>query len=145
MHPMRFLFWFFIFTAAATAVQAQSIVGKWRTIDDNTGEQRSVVEIFERDGRYFGRIVKLFPRKGEEADPVCKACPKDDDRYNKKVVGMEIIRNLKAYPDYLADGNILDPEAGKVYRCRLWLSGDDLMVRGYWGPFFRTQTWKRAN
>ena len=142
---MRFVFWFLIFTAAATLSEAQSIIGKWRTIDDETGEERSVVEIFEKNGRYFGRVVKIFPRKGGESDPVCKACPKDDERHNKKVIGMEIIRNLKPYPDYYADGDILDPEVGKVYRCRLWLTGKDLMVRGYWGPFFRTQTWKRAN
>ncbi len=145
MHTMRFVFGFLIFTAGATWAQAQSIVGKWRTIDDETGEERSVVEIFEKNGRYFGRVVKIFPRKDRESDPVCKACPKDDERHNRKVIGMEIIRNLKPYPDYYADGDILDPEVGKVYRCRLWLTGNDLMVRGYWGPFFRTQTWKRVN
>ena len=45
---------------------AQPIVGKWKTIDDNTGKARSVVEIYEKDGEYFGKIVKLFREPGED-------------------------------------------------------------------------------
>jgi uncharacterized protein (DUF2147 family) len=47
--------------------------------------------------------------------------------------------------DEYAAGNILDPEEGKVYKCKLWLEGTELKVRGYWGPFYRTQTWTRSN
>lgn len=125
---------------------AQStILGKWTTIDDSSGHPRSVVEISEVGSRVFGRIVKLYPSPGEEPDPVCGKCPSDDERFKKKVIGLEIIRNMKWSNQGLTEGNILDPESGKIYRCSIWLEGDKLLVRGYWGPFYRTQTWKKVN
>jgi uncharacterized protein (DUF2147 family) len=124
---------------------AQSISGTWMTIDDKTGKQRSIVEIFERNGKVFGKIIKIFPAVGEEPDPVCDECPEDDARYKKKIIGMEIIKDMEKSGDEYAAGNILDPEEGKVYKCKLWLEGTELKVRGYWGPFYRTQTWTRSN
>jgi uncharacterized protein (DUF2147 family) len=122
-----------------------TIVGKWKTIDDNSGEEKSVVEIFDRGGKIYGKVVKIFPKPGDDPDPVCDECPEDDARYKKKVIGMEIIKDMiKAGTEY-SEGSILDPEEGKIYRCKLWVEGNELMVRGYWGPFFRTQTWKRVN
>jgi uncharacterized protein (DUF2147 family) len=120
-----------------------SIVGKWVTIDDGTNEEKSVVEIFEQKGRYYGRIVKIFST--EDPDPVCDKCARDDSRYLKKIIGMEIIKDMKKTGDEYTEGNILDPEDGKVYRCKLWLEGAELMVRGYWGPFYRTQTWRKSS
>jgi uncharacterized protein (DUF2147 family) len=122
-----------------------SVLGKWVTIDDNSGEQRSVVELFERGGKVHGRIIKLFPKPGKDPDPVCNECPQDDSRYKKKIVGMEILQGMSKDDDAYAGGSILDPESGKVYRCKIWLEDSKLMVRGYWGPFYRTQAWKRAN
>lgn len=126
------------------AVCAQVITGKWKTIDDETGEPKSIVEIFEKDGKVYGKIVKLFRKPDEDQDPVCDECDKDDPRYNQKIIGMEIITNMTADGDEYAGGLILDPKVGKVYRCRVWLEGEKLQVRGYWGPFFRTQTWLKA-
>lgn len=118
------------------------VTGRWQTIDDNSGEVRSVVELFERNGKINGRIVRLFPKPGEDADPVCDKCPEDDSRYKKKIIGMEIIRDMVKTGEEYSEGTILDPEPGKIYRCKLWLEGNDLKIRGYWGPFYRTQTWK---
>jgi uncharacterized protein (DUF2147 family) len=132
------------FLVFAGPASAQSIVGKWKTIDDNTGEAKSIVEIYEKDGKFYGKVTKIFLDPNEDPDPVCDECDKDDPRYKKKIIGMEIIRGLKKDDDEFSGGDILDPENGKVYRCRLWVEKGDLMVRGYWGPFFRTQTWKRA-
>lgn len=123
----------------------QSILGKWKTIDDNNGKEKSIIEIFERGGKVFGKIIRIFPEQGEDPDPICNKCPEDDSRYRKKIVGMEIIQNMQWSGKELTDGDILDPEVGKIYRCKLWIEGNDLMVRGYWGPFYRTQTWKRVN
>lgn len=123
----------------------QFILGKWRTIDDNTNEEKSIVEIFEKGGKVFGKIIRIFPKQGEDPDPVCNKCDEDDNRYKKKIVGMEIIRNMQWSGNALTNGDILDPEVGKIYRCKLWIEGNELMVRGYWGPFYRTQTWKRVN
>lgn len=122
-----------------------SVLGKWKSIDDKTGETKSIVEIFERNGLVFGRVIKIFPTPDKDPDPVCDKCSEDDERYKKKILGMEIIRQLKKNGSEYADGDILDPEVGRVYRCKIWLEGSDLKVRGYWGPVWRTQTWKRVS
>lgn len=123
---------------------AQTIVGKWTTIDDNSGKEKSVVEIFEKGGKYFGKVTRLFRGPNEDPDPICDECDNDDPRYKKKIIGMEIIRDMEKAGDEFSDGDILDPENGKVYKCKLWVEGNELKVRGYWGPFFRTQSWRKA-
>jgi uncharacterized protein (DUF2147 family) len=130
--------------AGPVAVSAQDVIGKWQTIDDETNKPRSIVEIFEKDGKVYGKVVRLFREDNEDPDPVCKDCDEDDDRYNKKVIGMEIIRDMEKGDEGWEDGTILDPKNGKVYRCRLWVEGTDLKVRGYWGPIYRTQTWHKS-
>lgn len=125
--------------------QPSTILGRWKTIDDVSGDARSIVEILEHQGMVFGRIVKIFPRPNVDPDPVCDKCSPEDPRFKKKIIGMEIIRNLKKSGDEYAGGDILDPENGKVYRSKIWVEGKDLKVRGYWGPFYRTQTWQRAD
>jgi uncharacterized protein (DUF2147 family) len=132
-----------LFVILPLSVSSQSIVGKWKTIDDNTGEQKSVVEIYEKGEKIYGKVLTIFPGPNDDPDPVCDKCNSDDPRFNKRIIGMEIIRSMAKDGDEYEDGDILDPENGKVYRCKLWVEGDDLKVRGYWGPFFRTQTWKR--
>lgn len=117
------------------------VTGMWKTIDDNTGKPRSVVEITDQGGRLQGRIVKLFRDPGEDPDPICDECP--DDRKDHKAIGLEIIRDLVRDGSEWADGTILDPENGKVYDCKIWLEDGTLKVRGYVAFFFRTQTWLR--
>lgn len=140
---MKHIFILFLVMPCFVA-EAQSIAGKWKTVDDETGEELSIVEIYERSGEFFGKVVRIFPGPGEDPDPICTECPQDDARYKKKVIGMEIIRDMKQYEGYWADGTVLDPKVGRIYRCRLWLEDGNLKIRGYWGPFYRTQTWKKA-
>jgi uncharacterized protein (DUF2147 family) len=131
-----------IIALLASASYAQSIVGKWQTIDDNTGKAKSVVEIYQKDGKYFGKIVQLFLPAGVDQDPVCDVCT--DYRKNAKVIGMNIIEGMtySANDKEYSGGKILDPENGKIYKSKLWLGKDGkLNVRGYIGPFYRTQTW----
>lgn len=141
---MRLLLILLPFIASAGLAQT-TIVGKWKTIDDNSGDEKSLVEIFDRGGKIYGKVIKIFPKAGDDPDPVCDECPEDDARHNKKIIGMEIIKDMVKDGTEYSEGSILDPEEGKIYRCKLWIEGNDLMVRGYWGPFFRTQTWKRVN
>ena len=125
------------------SLSAQTITGRWTTIDDETGKKRSVVEITERGGKVYGRIVQLFREPGEEQDPTCTKCATDDDRFSKKVIGLEIIRDMVQDGEAWNDGTILDPKNGSVYDCKLWIEDGKLKVRGYVAFFFRTQTWVR--
>lgn len=119
-------------------MQAQSIIGTWKTIDDESGEARSHVQIFEKDGKFFGKIVKLLP---VVSTTVCDNCP--GDKKGKNLVGMEIIENLEKYKDYFSYGTIMDPSSGKVYKCSIWREGKTLKVRGYIGVSLlgRNQIW----
>jgi len=127
------------------ALLAQSPVGFWRTIDDETGKPKSIVEIYEKDGKLFGKIAQLTPEAGKDRNRVCISC--EDDRKNQKIEGMEIIRDMKKDGKEWEDGTILDPKNGKVYDCELWVDEDNpdlLNVRGYIAFFFRTQQWIRT-
>lgn len=127
--------------------QSTAIIGQWKTVDDNTGKERSIVEITKQGDQYFGKIIQLFREPGEEPDPICDECDKDDPRYNEKVIGMQIIRNMKFNDDdnVFEDGDILDPENGNVYDCKLWVEDGKLKVRGYLYFLYRTQTWLPAS
>lgn len=139
---MRVVFIILLFiTIGANALGQHSIVGKWKTIDDETNEPRSTVEIFERNGKFHGKVVTLFSRPNEDENPICNECPKDDDRYQKKIIGMEILRDMQRSGDEFTEGTIIDPNNGKIYKCKIWIEENNLKLRGYWGPFFRTQTW----
>lgn len=137
-------FLFSLFLVSFAAAEEMSIVGKWKTIDDKTNEPKSIVEIYERDGKFYGTIVELFRKPGEDPDPVCDKCPKDDPRKDQPTKGMEIIKDLKQTGKEYTGGTILDPKEGKIYTCKLWVENGSLMVRGYIAFFFRTQTWHRV-
>lgn len=123
--------------------EKNTAVGKWNTIDDTWNMVKSEVEIIEKDGELFGYIRKIFLLPHEGKDPVCIAC--EGKLKNKKIVGMTILNSFKRNGDKWEDGQILDPGNGKVYNASIWLvSIDELRVRGYLGPFYRTQTWKRV-
>jgi uncharacterized protein (DUF2147 family) len=119
-----------------------SVLGKWKTVDES-GEEKSIIEIFERNDKVYGKIVKIFNE--EDPDPICEECPHDDPRFGKKIIGMEIIKDMIKDGEEYSHGTILDPQDGKIYRCRIWTEGGSLKVRGYWGPFYRTQTWKKVD
>jgi len=135
-------------TAFGAAAQATSPAGLWRTIDDSSKKDKSLVRIVETNGVYTGKVEKIVDPDSPK-DATCKEC--SDDRKDKPIVGMTIIRNVKASADdkdVFEGGDILDPNNGKVYRVKLKLidNGSKLDVRGYIGtPMLgRTQTWVRA-
>ncbi|WP_281765596.1 DUF2147 domain-containing protein [Neptunitalea lumnitzerae] len=121
---------------------AQSVLGKWKMVDDKNGKARCIVHIYEKDGIVYGKILELL--NPDKKDAVCKDC--DDHRKNKKVEGMVVIENMKKAGDKYEGGEILNPDSGKFYRCKLWLdehNSDVLHVRGYLAFFYRTQKWYR--
>ena len=134
----------FLISLLAFCIQAQAqITGKWVSYDDGTNTKRCIVGVFERGGKYYGKVVKIFLRPGESNDDVCDKCDTDDERYNQKVLGLEILKDLNKDGSEYSGGTILDPENGYDYNCKVWREGEDLKVRGYLLFLYRTQTWKR--
>ena len=143
---MRQAFTAIIFTALISPAMAQmNPVGLWRSMDDKSGEPKSEVRIAEQGGVLQGRIEKLL-RKG--ADPAAKCVECKDALKDQPMVGLPIIDGAKKAEgkEVWEDGKILDPENGKEYRASYTPvdGGKKLEVRGYLGPFWRTQTWQRA-
>ncbi len=136
-----------IFCVAISApVWAQvSPVGTWRSIDDKTGEAKAEIRVSEAGGALTGRIEKSL-KKDTKPDAVCAECT--DDRKGQPIAGLEIIRGGKKAEgkDVWEGGKILDPENGKEYRASFTPidGGAKLEVRGYLGPFWRTQVWQRV-
>ena len=131
------------FTAGAAFAQA-SPVGLWKTIDDETKQEKSLVRISESAGVLSGRIEKIVdPAK---QDSVCDKC--EDARKGQKVLGMTIVEGVKknAGEPYWDGGTILDPNNGKTYKVRMTPKdgGKALEVRGFIGFFFRNQQWIRV-
>lgn len=121
----------------------QSVLGKWKTIDDINGKEKGVVEIYEYKGKVYGRVIEIFEE--EKKHIKCEKC--EGDEKNKPVLGMNIIKGLKKDGDIYNGGKVLDPKLGKWYHCKISLEGKDkLIVRGYVGiPLFgRSQTWHRV-
>ncbi|HKK81727.1 MAG TPA: DUF2147 domain-containing protein [Prolixibacteraceae bacterium] len=121
-----------------------NITGKWRTIDDDTGEVKSIVKVTKEDGKLYGKIVQLF-NEDPNYDPLCTEC--EGKLKNKKIIGMQIINGLtKEDGIWVGDDGILDPDNGKFYDVKIWMDEDDskkLNVRGYIAFLYRTQTWIR--
>ena len=129
--------------AAPLALAQATPVGLWKSIDDKTGKESSLVRISESGGVLSGRIEKRLDANAKPDDK-CDKCT--DDRKDKPIQGLEIIRGAKADGEVWTGGQILDPEEGKLYRLRLKTEdgGKKLEVRGYLGPFYRNQHWIRV-
>lgn len=131
-----------LFAAAPIFAQdATEIVGKWETIDDETKEAKSIVEIVKgSDGKYYGKIIELKVKSDHSTCVKCKG-----DRKNKPLVGLEIIRGMKKSGSEYKEGTILDPASGKEYKSTIKREGNKLHVRGYVGipTFGRTQVWNK--
>lgn len=125
-----------------TVVQNLSITGKWVTIDDETGKEKSEVTVFIKQNRLYARIDRLLLE--EDQGKRCTECK--DDKQGQPIEGMLIINGLEPDGDSWSDGEILDPANGKYYDCTLKLEDKNtLLVRGYIGFSFigRTQQWMR--
>ena len=127
------------------AAANENPVGLWRTIDDKSGKEKSLVRVVESNGQLQITIEKLFREPGEEPNPLCDKCP--GEKKNKPVIGMQIGSGLKKDGDVWSGGEILDPQNGKTYKCKVWLEdkGKKLNVRGFIGVSVlgRTQVWVR--
>nr|WP_321222391.1 DUF2147 domain-containing protein [uncultured Psychroserpens sp.] len=125
-------------------MMSQTVFGKWKTVDDETGEEKSIVEIYQKDGKVFGKIIEIFDET--KRDLTCNFCKGED--YNKPILGLDIIKDLEKSGDVYKRGTVTNPEDGKIYDCRIKLDDDNpnkLQLRGYVAFFYRTQYWIRDN
>jgi uncharacterized protein (DUF2147 family) len=132
-----------LFFLAIFFAQSQTVIGKWKTIDDETGKAKSIVEIYEKSGKIYGKVVDIL--EVENKYRVCSNCSGDDK--NKPILGMIVIKGLSKEGAQYTNGKILDPKNGKLYKCFITLeTKDKLKVRGYIGIslFGRTQYWYRV-
>jgi uncharacterized protein (DUF2147 family) len=133
---------FYLLFLICLQVNAQSVIGKWKTLDDDTGKAKSIVEIYEKSGKIYGKIIKIFDV--EKVKKLCTECSGEDK--NKPILGMVIIKGLTKDGAEYSSGKILDPQNGKLYKCYITLEGiDKLKIRGYVGIAMlgRTQYWSR--
>jgi uncharacterized protein (DUF2147 family) len=140
MKKLAFLFTFCFL--AQTAFAQSSPVGQWRTVDDKDGRTKSIVRIYDRNGKIYGDVVRLVDPTAQKN---CSAnCPAG--KANKPIEGMNILWNLTRSGNEWSGGQIMDPKDGKVYSAKLWLEGaNTLKVRGFFGISLlgRNQTWYR--
>ncbi|WP_024538951.1 DUF2147 domain-containing protein [Comamonas badia] len=133
----------FAIAIAAPAWAQMTPVGTWNSIDDKTNQPKAEIQIVDNAGALSGKILKTLK---PDAKPTCTECT--DDRKDKPIAGLEIIRGgtQAESGDVWEGGKILDPENGKEYRATFTPieGGKQLQVRGFIGPFFRTQVWKRV-
>ena len=129
--------------AMSAQAQISKILGDWKTVDDKTGERRSVVTIYKgSDGLYYGKISKMLMYTDMELK--CDQCKGED--HNAPIEGLVIIRGMKAEDGELVGGKVLDPESGKFYYGKIYLKDGKLVLRGSLdkrGFLGRNQTWER--
>jgi uncharacterized protein (DUF2147 family) len=135
---------------ALTAVHAApqrpvpSASGLWEQVDDD-GRVGGWFYIYERDGIYEGKIVRMFLRPGEKPNPICTKCP--GEQKNQPSLGLTLIKGMQRKGRHYENGTILDPRDGSIYQARMEISpdGQRLMVRGYLGIelFGQSQVWRR--
>ena len=130
-----------MFLAVSASAQVDKIVGKWKTIDDKHGSEKSIVNIFKAsNGKYYGKVEKLF----KEPNKKCTEC--EGENKDKPVLGMTVLNNMVEKDGTLTGGTIIDPANGKVYKCNVSLDTNTgkLKVRGSLdkrGVIGRTQHW----
>jgi uncharacterized protein (DUF2147 family) len=138
-----FLVVFFAFSHTAFAAN-DTPAGLWKTIDDKTGKPRSLIRITENNGEYSA-VVEKGLLSTDTGEAVCDKCT--DERKGQKIIGMTIVKGIKQKGDAYEGGEILDPDNGKTYRCKMKVleNGKKLEVRGFIGIslFGRSQTWLR--
>jgi uncharacterized protein (DUF2147 family) len=144
---LRFLLIQAIFFISLPGLAQTSPVGLWQSMDDATGKPRAEIRISEASGVLTGRIERSLLPTPVGAVLLCTLC--QDDRKDKPLIGLDIIRQMKAGSDAQTweGGDILDPDKGKIFKLRLQLQegGKKLQVRGYIGLFYRNQTWIRLS
>lgn len=142
---MKHFFFCFLMLLGIDNLTAQnaSPFGVWKSVDDKTGEAKSHVEVYQKNGKMYGKIIKILTDKPNAKCDDCKG-----EKKGQPVMGMVIVEGLQEVEGSWKNGTILDPQNGNVYGCAIWVEADkpnELKVRGkHWTGIYRTQTWFRV-
>ena len=132
---------FVIFCLFLSGLSALDITGYWKTVDDETGEVKSICAVYEKNGKVFGRLLVLF-KDGQFLEDYRNPVKVAEETKGKPFYsGMDIIWNMKEVGNKYKKGKIIDPEKGSIYDCELWLEEGNLKVRGFFMFIGRNQTW----
>lgn len=139
---MKNIFLLILTIGCSLSISAQSIFGKWENRDEETNKVDSVIEVYEKNGKAFAKIIEITDK--EKQNILCTECK--GKRKNTPILGMNILTGLSKESDEWSGGKILDPKNGKEYKCYIKLEGNNkLKLRGYFGfaAFGRTTYWYR--
>jgi uncharacterized protein (DUF2147 family) len=126
--------------ASFTAFAQNTVVGKWLS-----ESKKGITEIYEVNGKFYGKLVWLKEPLDASGKPKLDAENKDKNLRKGQILGLVILKDFVLKDGEWKDGTIYDPENGKTYKCTMWLKdANTIKVRGYWGPFYRTQVWTRT-
>jgi uncharacterized protein (DUF2147 family) len=140
---MKKVFFTTLLFALSITINAQTIFGKWNSKNNETGEIDSVIEVYEKSGKAFAKIIEIKDIKRQAV--VCDLC--EGENKDKPILGLNILTGLEKDDDEWSGGNILDPRNGKIYKCYIKLvKPNKLKLRGYIGLalFGKTAYWERA-
>lgn len=134
----------FILCSFAVPLSAQkTVIGTWKAVDDATNDVRAHVQIFEFQGKIYGKVIKMVKLDAEQR---CSLCP--GDLKDQPILGMLILEKLQLRDGFYKNGKMLDIQSGKWYSCQMWLKDEDpdvLVIRTFLGFIYRTQHWYRVN
>ncbi|WP_223446116.1 DUF2147 domain-containing protein [Polaribacter litorisediminis] len=140
---MKKIFLLFVIVSMSVSINAQTIFGKWHSKNDTTGEVDSVIEVYEKEGKAFAKIIEI--KNPDRKTAVCDLC--EGKNKNAPILGLNILTGLEKDDNEWSGGEILDPRNGKIYKCYIELvKPNKLKLRGYIGValFGKTAYWERA-
>jgi uncharacterized protein (DUF2147 family) len=140
---MKKIFFTTLLFALSITTNAQTIFGKWNSTNEETGNIDSIIEVYEKDGKAFAKVIEI--KGSARKNAVCEKC--EDENRNKPILGLNILTGLEKNDDEWSGGNILDPRNGRIYNCYIKLiKPNKLKIRGYIGLalFGKTAYWERA-
>ncbi|MDQ7918629.1 DUF2147 domain-containing protein [Mesonia sp. MT50] len=140
---MKYLFLTFTCLFLSQISLGQSVLGKWKVMkDEETGEVRSIINIYEDEGKVNGELIEIMDKSKE--NNLCSNC--EGENKNKRILGLILLKDFEKDQDEYVDGTVLNPNDGKIYKSKIWIDQDHpnvLNVRGYIGIFYKTMKWRR--
>lgn len=137
-----------LFFLASISWAQDPVLGQWHTIDDETGEVKSLVTLsVVEDGTIVGIITKVLKEKQEGENGLCGKC--EGEMKDQPIEGMKFMWGFKKTAEgRWEEGKLLDPESGDIYSGNITITDDPtkLDIRGYVGIslFGRSQTWNKV-